>query len=129
MWRPSSGKPAGFVNKEFDLMCLDKLVSDPAALTRYSTVRIVEEGGSQGVEILNWIAMRGALAGQVAKVHWNYHSLYPIRPRDCLCCRTIFRPSRCARRGRGKKFRSAGARRAKFDVMRHVAHTATECRF
>ncbi len=67
------GKRAGFINKEFDLMCLDKLVSDPAALTRYSTVRIVEEGGSQGVEILNWIAMRGALAGQVTKVHSNYH--------------------------------------------------------
>lgn len=67
------GKRAGFINKEFDLMCLDKLVSDPTALTRYSTVRIVEEGGSQGVEILNWIAMRGAFAGQVTKVHSNYH--------------------------------------------------------
>jgi protocatechuate 4,5-dioxygenase beta chain len=67
------GKRAGFINKEFDLMCLDKLVSDPAALARYSTIRIVEEGGSQGVEILNWIAMRGALAGQVTKIHSNYH--------------------------------------------------------
>jgi protocatechuate 4,5-dioxygenase beta chain len=67
------GKRAGFINKEFDLMCLDKLASDPAALTRYSTVQIVEEGGSQGVEILNWIAMRGALTGKVTKVHSNYH--------------------------------------------------------
>ena len=67
------GKRAGFINKEFDLMCLDKLVSDPTALTRYSAEQIVEEGGSQGVEILNWIAMRGALTGQVTKVHSNYH--------------------------------------------------------
>jgi protocatechuate 4,5-dioxygenase beta chain len=67
------GKRAGFINKDFDLMCLDKLVSDPAALARYSTVQIVEEAGSQGVEILNWLAMRGAMTGQVTKVHSNYH--------------------------------------------------------
>jgi protocatechuate 4,5-dioxygenase beta chain len=36
-------------------------------------MQIVEEGGSQGVEILNWIAMRGALTGKVTKVHSNYH--------------------------------------------------------
>ena len=28
---------------------------------------------SQGVELLNWIAMRGALTGRVSKVHSNYH--------------------------------------------------------
>jgi protocatechuate 4,5-dioxygenase, beta chain len=67
------GKRAGFINKEFDLMCLDKLVGDPAALTHYSSVKIVEEAGSQGVELLNWIAMRGALTGQVTKIHSNYH--------------------------------------------------------
>jgi protocatechuate 4,5-dioxygenase, beta chain len=67
------GKRAGFINKDFDHLCLDKLVSDPAALTRYSTHKIVEEAGTQGVELLNWIAMRGALTGRVAKVHGNYH--------------------------------------------------------
>jgi protocatechuate 4,5-dioxygenase, beta chain len=34
---------------------------------------LVEEAGSQGVELLNWIAMRGALTGRVSKVHSNYH--------------------------------------------------------
>jgi protocatechuate 4,5-dioxygenase beta chain len=67
------GKRAGFINKEFDLLCLDKLVSDPEALTRYSSLQIVEEAGSQGVELLNWIAMRGALTGDVSKIHSNYH--------------------------------------------------------
>ena len=61
------------VNKEFDLMCMDKLVGDPEALARYSSLQIVEEAGSQGVELLNWIAMRGALTGDVGKVHGNYH--------------------------------------------------------
>jgi protocatechuate 4,5-dioxygenase, beta chain len=67
------GKRAGFINKEFDLLCLDKLVSDPQTLARYSSIQIVEQAGSQGVELLNWIAMRGALTGRVGKVHGNYH--------------------------------------------------------
>jgi protocatechuate 4,5-dioxygenase beta chain len=67
------GARAGFINKEFDLMCMEKLVADPQALARYSSLQIVEAAGSQGVELLNWIAMRGALTGTVAKVHGNYH--------------------------------------------------------
>ncbi len=67
------GKRAGFINKPFDLMCMEKLVSDPAAITRYSNVDLVEQAGTQGVELLNWIAMRGALTGKVSKVHSNYH--------------------------------------------------------
>ena len=67
------GKRAGFINKEFDLWCMDKIVGDPSALAQCSTLKIVEEAGTQGVELLNWIAMRGALTGRVSKVHSNYH--------------------------------------------------------
>ncbi|MEP7242067.1 MAG: class III extradiol dioxygenase family protein [Gammaproteobacteria bacterium] len=67
------GTRAGFINKEFDLLCLEKLVSDPEALTRYSNREIIELAGTQGIEILMWIAARGALAEGVHKVHSNYH--------------------------------------------------------
>jgi protocatechuate 4,5-dioxygenase, beta chain len=67
------GARAGFINKEFDLMCLEKLVHQPEALTRYAIPQLVELAGSQGVELLNWIAMRGALTGRVSQVHANYH--------------------------------------------------------
>jgi protocatechuate 4,5-dioxygenase beta chain len=67
------GERAGFINKEFDRLCLDKLVSDPAALTRYSAMDFVEQAGSQGVEFMNWMAMRGALTGDVREIHRNYH--------------------------------------------------------
>lgn len=67
------GQRAGFINKEFDQLCLGKLVNDPEALTRYSTIEIVKQAGSQGVELLNWIAMRGALTGRVSQLHANYH--------------------------------------------------------
>ncbi len=67
------GTRAGFINKPFDMMCLEKIVNDPEALTRYSVLDVVEQAGSQGVELLNWIAMRGALTGRVSRVHGNYH--------------------------------------------------------
>jgi protocatechuate 4,5-dioxygenase beta chain len=67
------GRRAGFINKDFDLMCMDKLVSDPVTLTRYSNTQLVDLAGSQGVELLMWIAARGALTGRVSCVHSNYH--------------------------------------------------------
>ena len=67
------GARAGFINKEFDLLCLDKIVAEPEALTRYSIHDWVKETGSQGVEFLNWMAMRGALTGRVSELNRNYH--------------------------------------------------------
>ncbi|HKT16534.1 MAG TPA: class III extradiol dioxygenase family protein [Stellaceae bacterium] len=67
------GLRAGFINQSFDLMCLEKIVSDPEELTRYSVHDLVEHAGAQGVELLNWIVMRGALLGRVSQVHRNYH--------------------------------------------------------
>jgi len=67
------GARAGFINKEFDQLCLDKIANDPEALTRYSIPELVELAGSQGVELLNWVVMRGALTGRVSKLHSNYH--------------------------------------------------------
>ena len=67
------GKRAGFINREFDQLCLDRIVGEPEALTRYSIHDWVEQSGAQGVEVLNWMAMRGALTGRVSEAHRNYH--------------------------------------------------------
>ena len=67
------GTRAGFINKEFDQLCLDKIVNEPDTLTRYSIHDVVALAGAQGVEFLNWMAMRGALTGQVSQTHRNYH--------------------------------------------------------
>jgi protocatechuate 4,5-dioxygenase beta chain len=42
-------------------------------LISYTIPKLVELAGSQGVELLNWIAMRGALTGPVTQIHRNYH--------------------------------------------------------
>jgi protocatechuate 4,5-dioxygenase beta chain len=67
------GTRAGFINKEFDMMCMEKLVSDPEALTKYTIDEIVKLAGTQGAEIINWLITRAALTGTVSKVHSNYH--------------------------------------------------------
>jgi protocatechuate 4,5-dioxygenase, beta chain len=67
------GKRAGFINKEFDLMFMEKIVSDPLWITRYSIEDLVELTGTQGVELLNWVIARGALQGEVIKKYSNYH--------------------------------------------------------
>jgi protocatechuate 4,5-dioxygenase beta chain len=67
------GERAGFINKEFDKQCMDKIVSDPDTLTRYTIPQLVEQAGAQGVELLNWVAMRGALTGAAKELHRNYH--------------------------------------------------------
>jgi protocatechuate 4,5-dioxygenase, beta chain len=67
------GERAGFINKEFDQMCLDVLVNRPETLSRYSSRELVELAGTQGVELLMWIAARGALGGSASPVHVNYH--------------------------------------------------------
>ena len=67
------GERAGFINKQFDLFCMEKLVSDPEALLRYSNRELIEQAGTQGIEILMWIAARGAMAHGVRRLHSNYH--------------------------------------------------------
>ncbi|WP_220635268.1 hypothetical protein [Georgfuchsia toluolica] len=52
---------------------MEKLITDPLWVTRYSSVGLVELTGTQGVEPLNWLTSRGALLGEATKVHANDH--------------------------------------------------------
>ncbi|MBC5767916.1 class III extradiol dioxygenase family protein [Ramlibacter albus] len=67
------GRRAGFINKPFDLKFMDSLVSDPEWATQFSIHELVEKTGTQGVELLMWLATRAAVGGPVRKVHANYH--------------------------------------------------------
>lgn len=70
------GARAGHINKEFDLQFLDSLLTNPEWATQFSINELVAKTGTQGVELLMWLAMRGALtvnSSGVRKVHGNYH--------------------------------------------------------
>lgn len=67
------GERAGFINKDFDLMCMEKIVTDPEALTHYSIHDLVRLAGAQGAELILWLIMRGALDAKVERIHSNYY--------------------------------------------------------
>ena len=67
------GPRAGLINKDFDNAFLDRIVDDPEAVTRISHVEFMREAGSEGVELIMWLIMRGALSAKVDLVHRFYH--------------------------------------------------------
>ncbi len=67
------GERAGFINKPFDLMCIDSIADDVTELLKYSSRDLVREAGSQGVELLSWLVMRGAMLGSAHRTHSAYH--------------------------------------------------------
>lgn len=67
------GERAGFINKDFDLKFMDSMVNDPRWATQFSTRQLVEHTGTQGVELLMWLAARATLGAQVRALHRNYH--------------------------------------------------------
>jgi protocatechuate 4,5-dioxygenase beta chain len=67
------GPRAGLINREFDTRFLDRLTADPAGLARLPHVEYVREAGSEGIELVMWLIMRGALADDAREVYRFYH--------------------------------------------------------
>jgi len=67
------GPRAGFINKEFDKAFLDGLTADPDGLAKIPHITYVEQAGSEGIELVMWLIMRGALNTSVKEVHRHYH--------------------------------------------------------
>jgi len=67
------GERAGWVNTPFDRAYLDKLVEDPESLAKISHTELLSEAGSEGIELVMWLIMRGALGKRVREVHRHYH--------------------------------------------------------
>ena len=67
------GPRAGLINKEFDRKFLDDLVSDPQSVAEIPHVDYMREAGAEGVELVMWLIMRGALNTEVTELHRHYH--------------------------------------------------------
>ena len=67
------GERAGFINKDFDLAFMESLLHDPRWATQFDSRQLVEKAGTQGIELLMWLAARAALGERVSAVHRNYH--------------------------------------------------------
>ena len=68
------GERAGFINKQFDQQFMQSLASDPQWATKYSIPELVEQVGTQGIELLMWLTARATLGHDAAReLHSSYH--------------------------------------------------------
>jgi len=67
------GPRAGFINTPFDLNFLDRLVKDPEGLSSISHFELVREAGSEGIELVMQLIMRGALGPTAEELYRFYH--------------------------------------------------------
>jgi protocatechuate 4,5-dioxygenase beta chain len=67
------GPRAGLINREWDTAFLNDLVKDPQKLAKMPHLESVREAGSEGIELVMWLIMRGALDEKVREVYRFYH--------------------------------------------------------
>jgi len=67
------GPRAGLINRAFDTAFLDDLTADPAGLAAKPHIDYLREAGSEGIELVMWLVMRGALDDAVREVRRFYH--------------------------------------------------------
>jgi protocatechuate 4,5-dioxygenase, beta chain len=67
-----SGPRAGLINSKWDKSFLDNLSKDPKKLTRIPHLEYMREAGAEGIEMVMWLIMRGALDDKVDEVYRFY---------------------------------------------------------
>jgi protocatechuate 4,5-dioxygenase beta chain len=67
------GARAGLINQPFDNAFLDNMSADVNALRKIPHIEYVREAGSEGIELVMWLIMRGALGEDVEELYRFYH--------------------------------------------------------
>ncbi len=67
------GPRAGLINREWDNMFLDGLVGTTDKLRHIPHIEYLRETGSEGIEMVMWLIMRGALGRKTKALHRHYH--------------------------------------------------------
>jgi len=68
------GARAGIINVDFDLECMEKIIEDPEWFTRISNTEIMRKAGTEGIETIMWMVMRGAVGNNIKTLHKHYHA-------------------------------------------------------
>ncbi|MET7990949.1 class III extradiol dioxygenase subunit beta [Amycolatopsis sp. NPDC005232] len=68
-----AGARAGLINTPFDRMFLEKIETDPEALTGLTREEYVARAGTEGIELIMWLVMRGAMDERITRIHETYH--------------------------------------------------------
>lgn len=67
------GPRAGLINAEWDNRFLDRLEGDTQELRHIPHIEYLRETGSEGIEMVMWLIMRGALGTTTKTLHRHYH--------------------------------------------------------
>jgi protocatechuate 4,5-dioxygenase, beta chain len=67
------GPRAGLINQPWDNAYMDRLIAEPEALSKMPHIDYVREAGSEGIELVMWLLMRGALSPHVDVLRRFYH--------------------------------------------------------
>ena len=67
------GPRAGLLNRAWDTAFMDGLLGDDEANRRIPHIEYLREAGSEGIEMVMWLIMRGALGRSVRCLHRHYH--------------------------------------------------------
>jgi protocatechuate 4,5-dioxygenase beta chain len=60
-------------SQKFDRMFLAAIETDPQALAKISREEYVREAGSEGIELIMWLVMRGAMNDEITRIAETYH--------------------------------------------------------
>jgi protocatechuate 4,5-dioxygenase beta chain len=67
------GERAGLTNPKWDQRFLDDLTADVKRLTKIPFLEYVRETGAEGIEMVMWLIMRGALGKKAKEIYRHYH--------------------------------------------------------
>jgi protocatechuate 4,5-dioxygenase, beta chain len=128
-----SGPRAGLINSKFDKAYLDGLTKNPKKLASIPHVEYMREAGAEGIEMVMWLVMRGALEDKVDEVYRFYtvpasntavgHIILENRPRGGKARGKAAAKSKrplatTAKRRPAAKARRAAAQKSKQDLVR-----------
>jgi len=67
------GERAGIIDVDYDLACMESIINDPAWFYKQSNDEIMQKAGTEGIEAIMWLVMRGAMGDKVNCLHKHYH--------------------------------------------------------
>ena len=67
------GERAGLINTEFDQAFMERFAGAPRELVGIAHSEYLREAGSEGIELVMWLVMRGALSETVDEIYRFYH--------------------------------------------------------
>lgn len=101
-----SGPRAGLINSKWDKAFLDNLSKDPVKLSKIPHLDYMREAGAEGIEMVMWLIMRGALGEKADEVY----RFYTVPASNTAVGHIILEPRKSAARSTAR--RSAGKRPA-----------------